>query len=180
MGLVGAGKTHLAAATLRELIEGKGKRGRFTDFTALVQEIQMTFGGSGGSKELLDPLIEAEVLVLDELGAGRTSPWVRDLLYYLVNQRYLERRSTIFTTNLTDPTDTANTGNRSALDSDSHFYSTPHDGNGGVLTVGTEFLADRVSRRIRSRLFEMCQKIEIRAGDYRKHRYAHRYYEKNA
>lgn len=154
MGPVGTGKTHLAVAALRELIEGKGVRGRFADFTSLVLEIQMTFGQTGGSRELLQPLVDAELLVLDELGAGKTSQWVLDLLYYLVNRRYLERRATIFTTNLRDPTDSPR----------------PEE----------EHLADRVSRRIRSRLFEMCQKIELVGGDYRKHRYAHKRYERNA
>jgi DNA replication protein DnaC len=155
MGSVGTGKTHLAVAALQELIRGKGVRGRFVDFTSLVLEIQMTFGGQGDARSgILDPLIRAELLVLDELGAGKASPWVMDLLYYLVNSRYLSGRATIFTTNFTDPT----------------------------ATVGPEFesLSDRVSRRIRSRLFEMCQKIELRGGDYRKHRYAHPQYEKNA
>ncbi|MCP4901453.1 MAG: ATP-binding protein [bacterium] len=154
MGPVGTGKTHLAVAALQELIEGKGVRGCFADFTSLVLEIQMTFGETGGSRELLQPLVEAELLVLDELGAGKTSQWVLDLLYYLVNRRYLERRATIFTTNLKDPTDSPK--------------------------AGQEYLADRVSRRIRSRLFEMCEKIELVGGDFRKHQYAHPRYEKNA
>ena len=40
--------------------------------------------------------------MLDELGAGKTTQWVMDLLYYLVNTRYLEERVTIFTTNFSD------------------------------------------------------------------------------
>ncbi len=144
MGPVGTGKTHLAVAALRELIESRGVRGRFADFTSLVLEIQMTFGGSGSSRDILEPLIEADLLVLDELGAGKVTPWVMDLLYYLVNTRYLQGRLTIFTTNFTD---------------------TPAAGN--------EALADRVSARIRSRLYEMCRRVELRGADYRKERLAH-------
>lgn len=139
MGGVGAGKTHLAVAALTELIQEKGARGRFADFTSLVLEIQMTFDVPGGSRALLQPLVAADLLVLDELGAGKTSPWVMDLLYYLVNTRYLQRRLTIFTTNFTDKAE---------------------GGHG-------ETLADRVSTRIRSRLFEMCEEVVLRVGDYR-------------
>jgi DNA replication protein DnaC len=144
MGPVGTGKTHLAVAALHALIADKGVRGRFADFTTLVLEIQMTFDGSGSSRELLRPLIGADVLVLDELGAGKVTPWVMDLLYYLVNSRYVQNRLTIFTTNYSDFAHTA----------------------------GQETLTDRVSARIRSRLFEMCRRLELRGGDYRRYRLA--------
>jgi DNA replication protein DnaC len=120
-------------------------RGRFADFTALVLEIQMTFDGSGSSREILRPLIAADLLVLDELGAGKTTPWVMDLLYYLVNTRYLEDRTTIFTTNFSD-----------------------------FARGSTESLTERISPRIRSRLYEMCRRLELRGRDYRAERLASR------
>lgn len=145
MGPVGTGKTHLAVAALQELINSKGVSGRFADFTSLVLEIQMTFDGQGSSRDILRPLVDVELLVLDELGAGKATQWVMDLLYYLVNTRYLEGRISIFTTNYSD------------------FVAAP----------GQESLTDRVSARIRSRLFEMCRRVELRGGDYRRHRLAH-------
>ena len=148
MGPVGTGKTHLAVAALQQILREKRPpvQGRFADFTSLVLEIQMTFDGSGSSREILRPLVECDVLVLDELGAGKTTPWVMDLLYYLVNTRYLENRLTIFTTNYSDfPKKT-----------------------------GEESLTDRVSQRIRSRLWEMCRRIELRGRDYRAERLAAR------
>lgn len=141
MGPVGTGKTHLAAAALQALILDKGVGGRFVDFTSLVLDIQMTFDRKGAQRELMRPLVETEVLVLDELGAGKVTPWIMDLLYYLVNARYVEDRRTIFTTNYSD------------------FASSI-----------AEKLEDRVSARIRSRLYEMCQRVELRGGDYRKER----------
>ncbi len=146
MGGVGTGKTHLAAAALAALIQDKGARGRFADFTSLVLEIQMTFDVPGGSRGLMQPLVAADLLVLDELGAGKSSPWVMDLLYYLVNTRYLEGRVTIFTTNYSD------------------FPKRTDE----------ESLTDRVSARIRSRLFEMCRRVELRGIDYRERRLAGR------
>jgi len=141
MGGVGTGKTHLAIAVLKELIARYGVRGRFADLPTLVQEIQMTFDGPGSARELLAPLLGSELLVLDELGAGRPSQWTLDLLYYLVNTRYLEQRLTLFTTNFTD---------------------FPRNGE--------ESFSDRVSARIRSRLFEMCERVELRGDDFRQHR----------
>jgi DNA replication protein DnaC len=148
MGPVGTGKTHLAVAAMQQIMREKKPpiRGRFADFTSLVLEIQMTFDGSGGSREILQPLVETDLLVLDELGAGKTTPWVMDLLYYLVNSRYLEGRTTIFTTNFSD------FPKRSTAES----------------------LTDRVSQRIRSRLFEMCRRLELRGRDYRAERLATR------
>jgi len=147
MGPVGTGKTHLAVAALQQIMREKSSpvRGRFADFTSLVLEIQMTFDGSGSSREILEPLVEAELLVLDELGAGKTTPWVMDLLYYLVNTRYLEGRVTIFTTNFSD-----------------------------FPKGAEESLTDRVSQRIRSRLHEMCRRLELRGHDYRAERLASR------
>jgi len=147
MGPVGTGKTHLAVAALRQIMREKRPPvlGRFADFTALVLEIQMTFDGPGSSREILQPLIKADLLVLDELGAGKTTPWVMDLLYYLVNTRYLEGRVTIFTTNFSD-----------------------------FPRSGEESLTDRVSARIRSRLYEMCRRLELRGLDFRAERLASR------
>ena len=101
IGPPGSGKTHLAVAALSELIRRYGVRGRFVDFTSLINQIQATFDpGSAESKaQVLDPVIGAELLVLDELGAQKPTPWVQDVLYLIINTRYTERRPTIFTTN---------------------------------------------------------------------------------
>jgi DNA replication protein DnaC len=147
MGSVGTGKTHLAVAALQQIMNERRPpvHGRFADFTSLVLEIQMTFDGSGSSRAILEPLVKADLLVLDELGAGKATPWVMDLLYYLVNTRYLEGRVTIFTTNFSD-------------------FTKNHE----------ESLSDRVSQRIRSRLYEMCRPVELRGQDYRAERLASR------
>ena len=101
IGVPGTGKTHLAVAVLIELIERYNVRGRFIDFTALVHKIQSTFDPSSAESKhmVLDPIIRADVLVLDELGAQKPTEWVMDTLYLIINSRYLERLPTIFTTN---------------------------------------------------------------------------------
>jgi DNA replication protein DnaC len=100
-GPPGAGKTHLAVGILVELIERYRVRGRFVEFASLLYQIQSTFdpGSPESKREILDPLAEAELLVLDELGAQQATPWVRDILYLIINSRYTRQKPTLFTTN---------------------------------------------------------------------------------
>jgi DNA replication protein DnaC len=143
MGLPGSGKTHLAVAALLEIIDG-GKPGRllFSNFQDLIQEIQASFDSdeAPSKSEIMRPLLEADLLVLDELGSQKPSLFVQDILYYLINTRYNAQRTTIFTTNYSD--------------------NPP---------VKEESLANRISERLRSRLYEMTEEIKL-AGvpDYRR------------
>jgi len=140
MGPAGTGKTHLATAVLRELTASKGVQGLYVDMLELIQQLQMSFESPTMTRErILSPVVETELLVLDELGAGKTTAWVMDLIYYIINTRYMRKRLTICTTNFKDVASTA----------------------------GEETLADRVSSRVRSRLFEMCNVVQLRGEDYR-------------
>lgn len=100
-GPPGVGKTHLAAGVLVELIERYRIHGLFVEFTSLIHQIQATFdpGSPESKRQVLDPLMDAELLVLDELGSQQPTPWVRDILYLVINGRYTRRLPTIFTTN---------------------------------------------------------------------------------
>lgn len=141
MGTVGVGKTHLSVAILRGLIE-KGIPCLFYEFGALLKAIQNSYNPISQTSELkvLAPVFEAEVLVLDELGASKPTDWVRDTMMQIINTRYNDRKLTIFTTNYLD-------GRRSERD---------------------ETLEDRIGVRLRSRLFEMCKTVQIEGDDYRK------------
>src|SRR5215216_6059867 len=102
-GPVGTGKTHLSAAILSGLIE-KGIPCLFYEFGALLKEIQNSYNPVSQVSELkvLAPIYETEVLVLDELGAAKSTDWVRDTMMQIIGTRYNERRLTIFTTNYLD------------------------------------------------------------------------------
>ena len=72
VGPPGTGKTHLAVGVLVELIERLKVHGRFAEFTSLIHQIQATFdpGSPESKREILDPLMGAELLVLDEPANG--------------------------------------------------------------------------------------------------------------
>ncbi len=140
IGPCGVGKTHLAVATIKALID-KGISCLFYDFRDLLKEIQDSYNHVSNTTELkvLDPIYQTEVLVLDELGASKPTDWVRDTMTQIINTRYNDKKVTIFTTNYLD--DTRN--------------------------PGEETLADRVGVRLRSRLHEMCKVVEVKGDDFR-------------
>ena len=144
MGGCGVGKTHLAVAALIEIINS-GKPGRvlFSNFQDLIQEIQASFDSDQvpGKAELLRPLLESDVLVLDELGSQKPTTFVQDILYYVINTRYNSELTTIFTTNYYD---------RSA-------------------EAKEETLEQRIGTRLRSRLAEMAERVDFTgATDHRR------------
>jgi DNA replication protein DnaC len=140
-GPPGVGKTHLAVAVLKQVIETSGAHGLFYDTRDLLRIIRSTYDPSIRTTELeiLRPVMTADLLVLDDLGAEKTSEWVEETMNLIVNTRYNERRLTIFTSNYLDiPDDT---------DPNSLLF--------------------RIGHRMRSRLHEMCEFLEMDGADYR-------------
>lgn len=179
MGSVGVGKTHLAIAILRELIERKGVAGLFYESGSLLKAIQDSYNPVSQSSEMrvLAPVYQAEVLVLDELGATVPTNWVRDTLYQIINTRYNEKRLTIFTTNYLDDPDTKEATKRleskqkeiqSRGFSDENRDEVKKIDKQLALLRGAENLEIRIGTPLRSRLYEMCKKVEIKGDDYRK------------
>jgi DNA replication protein DnaC len=141
IGPPGIGKSHLAAAVLKQVIVTRGARGLFYDVRDLLKVIRSTYNPVVKATEfdVLRPVMVAELLVLDDLGAEKTSEWVEETLNLIVTTRYNERRPTIFTSNYEEKED------RSDPDS----------------------LLSRVGFRMHSRLYEMCEFLEYDGADYR-------------
>jgi len=141
MGSVGVGKTHLAVSMLKGLTE-RGFKCLFYDFASLLKEIQDSYNANTKSSELgvLAPVLNIDVLVLDELGASKPTDWVRDTMAHVINTRYNDKKLTIFTTNYLDERKTER----------------------------EEILEDRIGTRLRSRLHEMCKTVSMDGRDYRK------------
>ena len=89
--------------------------------------------------DILGPVMRADLLVLDDLGAEKTSEWVEETLNLIVNTRYNEKRVTIVTSNYDD--------NPDITDPDSLLF--------------------RIGFRMHSRLHEMCEFLYLDGADYR-------------
>ena len=104
MGSVGVGKTHLSVGIIKDLIREKGIHCLFCDYRELLKSIQNSYNPQvqATEMEILQPVFDAEVLVLDELGAVRSTEWVFDTVNYVLNSRYNDNKTTIITTNFPD------------------------------------------------------------------------------
>jgi DNA replication protein DnaC len=138
IGPCGVGKTHLAVAILNEILFKKRKPLKFVDLNDLYREIRASYDNSQMTEyDILTPLVETELLLIDELGCVST-PWAQDTLLFLISQRYNQSMPTILTTNyLDDPG--------------------PQEPS----------LAGRIGIRTRSRLQEMCRTVIMAGSDYR-------------
>lgn len=150
-GSIGVGKTHLAVGILRALINDRGAQGLFYDYRDLLKQVQNSYNQSVETTELdvLRPVFEAEVLVLDEVGAAKRSDWVWDTVAHILNTRYNNMRTTIITTN---------------------YANLPPGGsesNAARAAMRDETLGDRIGERMRSRLQEMCVVVEMSGEDFR-------------
>jgi len=155
VGGIGTGKTHLAVGILKELIATRGSACLFCDYRELLKQIQNSYNDSVRATELqvLRPVFEAEVLLLDELGAVKPSEWVWDTVSLILNTRYNDNRATIITTNFADEPAAGVTRSSSM--------------SPARAAAREETLGDRIGERMRSRLHEMCRIVKMDGPDFR-------------
>ena len=134
------------AARLKRLypdgMPGHGWRVEAASVSAILAHMKRQYSEGRSADLILDRLITADVLVLDDLGTEKPTDWVREQLFLVINSRYEECRPMIITSNYAP----GSVGHRLAGRED--------DGIGGG--------------RIASRLVDACEVVEIHArGDYR-------------
>ena len=143
-GEKGTGKTKLAAIIANERA-GAGKPVLFASVPDLMADIRVSFA-SGGTSERVQTVKETPFLVLDDLGAEKMTEWVGEQLFCIVNHRYNEQLPTVVTSNYS-PTQIIR-----------HMATVDTRGN---------VIDDMQGQRIMSRIYGMCERVEIRGADWR-------------
>jgi len=141
-GSPGVGKTHLAVAVLKELFRRRKVVGLFYDTSELLMNLKLTFDGSASGREILEDIITAPVLVLDDLGAEKLSEWAKEILHYIIVKRYNELLPIIITSNI----EIKGANSKNAF---------------------SDSIEERLGSSIASRIAETCEKIEIKSFDLR-------------
>jgi DNA replication protein DnaC len=154
IGEPGTGKTHLAVAALRMLM-ARGFAGLFCDYQTLLDTIRAGFDPAAGAsnKQAYRMALDAEILLLDDLGAQRVTDWALDTVTSIITHRCNYRKPLIATSNMPDPEAGSVATRRNPATNQPEYRET---------------LSDRVGPRARSRLFEMCRVIKMPlVEDYR-------------
>ena len=155
IGSPGSGKTHLAVAALRMLM-ARGFEGAFIDYQVLLEKIRTSYdSGSGASdRAVYETALEADVLLIDDLGSRRVSDWVEDTMTSIITDRCNNKKPLIATTNVADPDAGDKIMTRNELNP--------------TITYVARTLGQLIGERARSRLYEMCQVVRMpKVDDYR-------------
>ena len=99
----GSGKTRIAAGIANELM--KRYTVKFAVSLTILQEIKNTWrrDATGSESQLLDALSTTDILIIDDFGVEAQAAWINDKMYQIINERYINQKVTIFTSN--DPLD---------------------------------------------------------------------------
>lgn len=144
MGPPGTGKTHLMTGFIYRCTVGKGITCLFQDFASLLSDLKDGYSQGKSEMDIIAPLLQADYLVIDEMGKGRNTEWELSILDTLISTRYNANKPIMVTSNYTDTPETTLkerilTKDRSAEEK-----------------FSMDTLKTRVGSRIYSRLQEMC------------------------
>jgi len=153
VGEPGTGKTHLAVAAMKALLD-RGHECVFFDYQNLLDRIRSGYDPASGAadREAYRSVLDVEVLLLDDLGAHRVTDWVEDTVTAIITSRCNQRKPLIATTNLPD-------------EARIQEFAMP---GGEKKTIRDRTLSEAIGVRAHSRLFEMCRVIRMpKVEDYR-------------
>lgn len=103
-GTRGTGKTRLAVSIANELIEKYNMHIKFATSLKILEEIKKTWNRNNQKdketeNELLLALKSTEILIIDDFGVEEHKGWIDDKFYSIINERYNDKKITIFTSN---------------------------------------------------------------------------------
>ena len=143
-GEKGTGKTKLAAIIANERARA-GSPVLFASVPDLMADIRSSFR-DGTTSEAVQAVKNTPFLVLDDLGAEKMTEWVGEQLFCIVNHRYNEMLPTVVTSN---------------------YNPTQIIRRMATVDRGGNVIDDMQGQRIMSRIYEMCERVEIKGADWR-------------
>ena len=143
-GVRGTGKTKLAAIIANERARA-GSPVLFASVPDLMADIRSSFK-DGTTSEAVQAVKNTPFLVLDDLGAEKMTEWVGEQLFCIVNHRYNECLQTVVTSN---------------------YNPTQIIRRMATVDRGGNVIDDMQGQRIMSRIYEMCERVEIKGADWR-------------
>ena len=100
LGEAGLGKTHLSLAIVNEVL-AKGYEAVYSPAGTLFDRIEKEHFAYTGSEDFLDTVLNADLLVIDDLGTEFSTQFTQSVVYNIINTRILKNKATILSTNLT-------------------------------------------------------------------------------
>ena len=144
MGSPGTGKTHLMTGFAYQCTISQGISCIFQSFAELLSELRQGYSEGKSDIEIIEPHLQTDILIIDDLGKGRNSEWELGILDMLISERYNRNQMIMVTTNFTESEeDTLKEQVRSREKSETEHFI-------------TDTIRKRVGERIHSRLKEMC------------------------
>ena len=144
MGSPGTGKTHLMTGFAYQCTISQGISCIFQSFAELLSELRQGYSEGKSDIEIIEPHLQTDILIIDDLGKGRNSEWELGILDMLISERYNRNQMIMVTTNFTESEeDTLREQVRSREKSETEHFI-------------TDTIRKRVGERIHSRLKEMC------------------------